>query len=80
MKKWLFEFLFEDMPIIKWLNGHKTELSRAVMFLSAVIKALQLWFPEYSPVSPEVFDAQVAMLLSLIGIQVGQMHKEVKGE
>jgi len=78
MKKWIFNLLFEKTPIVKWLNGHKTTISRAFMVISALLAALQQWFPEYAPIPVSVFNAQGALLLSFLGIEIGTMHKEVK--
>lgn len=78
MKTRIIRWFLEDVPIIKWLNGNKTTISRAAMFSSAVLWALQVYFPEYAPIPASEYDAKLAMILSYLGIEIGTIHKEAK--
>ena len=76
IRRWLFKQLFENIVPFKWINGNKTEIAKVALLLSAAIAAAQEIYPEIPWVGQ--LDAQWAMLLSVLGIEVGRMHRADK--
>lgn len=77
MKKWLFNLMFRKLPILSWVDGHKTEISRYVTFISTIALLVAQFFPQYAGLITEGL-AQLGVILGLVGIEIGKMDKEVK--
>ena len=77
MRTMIIRWLFEKFIPFKWINGHKTEISRWALFISTLfVIASQVW-PEYSPAF--VQGKELLMLaLSVAGVEIGKIHKEIK--
>lgn len=73
----IFNFIFRKVPILNWLDGHKTTISRIAAVVSATLLAVAMYFPEYAPITDQVMLA-VSTLLSLVGIEIGKIDKEIK--
>lgn len=74
----LLKFLFEKMPILNWVNGHKTMLSRAVGLVGLGLTFVQQNYPELGFI-PDI-NFWFVWLVSQLGLEVGLAHKKVKGE
>ena len=79
MRKWLFEFLFKKIIPFKWIDGQKTSISRWAAFISALLLSGVELFPEYVPFITQG-QALLATVLSLLGIELGKVHKGDKNE
>ena len=74
-------FLLEKAPVISWVNGHKTLLSRASSIVALALWYLQNHFPAYSVVLDQVNFFYV-FICTTLGLEIGLWHrdqKEVKG-
>lgn len=79
MKAYIFKFLFEKLIPFSWINGNKTEISKYATFISSILLLATEFFPEYVPYLTQT-QAIIATVLSLVGIQIGQEHKEIKAQ
>lgn len=77
-KTWIIKKTFEDNPLFKWANGHKTEISRFLQLLAGVAVVVGRIWPEYMFVSE--IDAIIAFVASTLGVEIGRVHKEVKAK
>lgn len=88
--KTLWNFVFRKLPIVSWLDGHKTTLGNAMVVLSALSSLLvQLsssfpqvsWLIELAGATEQTL-VQINEWLVLIGLPtlaIGVMDKKVKG-
>ena len=78
MRSWLFKKIFSEWIPFKWIDGHKTDIARFAAFVSGVLVVVTQFFPEYAPFIDQG-QAGIAALLSLLGIELGKLHKADKG-
>ena len=77
MRKWLFEKIFSRWIPFKWIDGHKTDIARIAAFIAAVMLVGGEHFPDYVPILDEA-QSLLIVVLSLLGIELGKIHKEDK--
>jgi hypothetical protein len=77
--KYLLPILFEKLPILNKLNGHKTIIGRVIQMASVVVLAIQQQFPE---LAGALHIAQVNSILTMITgyfvTELGLQHKTSK--
>jgi hypothetical protein len=82
MRKWIFEWLFSKLPPFSWINGNKTQVAEGFAYVFAIIWALQEIHTQFGlgVESLHWLNAQMGVLASLLGVEIGRKHKEDKGE
>ena len=82
---YVIKFLFENMkevPLVgkalEFVNGHKTQLGRGGLFLTALVALLQTHYPEI----PYIGDVQTYLMAAVAYVftELGLQHKEVKAK
>ena len=74
----LFRLLFERLPIIRALNGHKTNISRAILALGSIAVVVQNYYPDLPHISD--INATLVLVGGWLGLEVGMRHKAIKSE
>jgi len=77
MKNLIFKYVFEKWIPFRWINNHKTDISRVVTLVCSLAFVVGQYYPQYVPYISQT-QAFVGTLLGLVGIEIGKMHKEVK--
>lgn len=72
----VLKFLFERVPVLNWVNGKKTILSRVVGVLGVLLMYAQQKYPHLAYLQDINF--WFVWLVSQLGLEVGIAHAKVK--
>lgn len=73
IRAWIFRKVFSELPPFKWIDGHKTEISKVLTFIFAVATIAAQFFPAHTLLINEGL-ALLATLASALGIVIGKVH------
>ena len=76
----LLRWLLEETPFGKWINGHKEEIGKVVLFIGAILELASRTYPEFSYI-PEAYafwTLYSGYLLMLLGVTHAE-DKELRG-
>ena len=71
-------FLFSKVPVLNWLDGYKSIISRVVILLGALLPVLQAQFPQLTFLHQ--LNSYVLLVAGWLGLEIGIAHKNAKGE
>lgn len=74
----VFKFMFEKLPVLNWVNGHKRTLSRVVGVVGVILMFAQENYPHLSYLKDVNF--WFVWLVAQLGLEVGVLHAKIKGE
>lgn len=81
--KYLLPMLFEKLPLLNKLNGHKTDIGRVVQMASVIVLGLQQQFPELAKIiHVDQINSLLTLLTGYFVTEIGMQHKvskEIRG-
>lgn len=77
IRAWLFKQLFQRWIPFKWVDGHKTDISRFFQFVSGLFLLVQTQFPELAA-HVDQGTALLTFIASTLGVEIGKVHADDK--
>ncbi len=74
----VISFLFERVPVLNFLNGHKRLIGNVLIVAGAILEGLRQAFPHYAILSEVV--AYYALIVGALTRVLGDMHAQIKAE